>query len=100
MTQVRIYIYTIVRIKSILKKYEAEGGNAADCVIGNPDGESERELMLELTGLSEVIENAYVDRAPHKICKFVYDLSNAFNQFFIMKPKSLQSRMRIERRAI
>lgn len=75
-------LYTIVRIKSILKKYEAEGGNAADCVIGNPDGESERELMLELTGLSEVIENAYVDRAPHKICKFVYDLSNAFNHFY------------------
>lgn len=75
-------LYTIVRIKSILKKYEAEGGNAADCVIGKPDGESERELMLELTGLSEVIENAYVDRAPHKICKFVYDLSNAFNHFY------------------
>lgn len=75
-------LYTIVRIKSILKKYEAEGGNAADCIIGNPDGESERELMLELTGLSEVIENAYVDRAPHKICKFVYDLSNAFNHFY------------------
>lgn len=62
-------LYTIVRIKSILKKYEAEGGNAADCVIGNPDGESERELMLELTGLSEVIENAYVGSAQNmQIC--------------------------------
>lgn len=75
-------LYTIVRIKSILKKYEAEGGQPDGCVIGNPDGESETALFLELTKLSETIESAFAEKAPHKLCKFVYDLSNAFNRFY------------------
>ena len=75
-------LYTIVRIKSILKKYIADGGKTEDCIISNPSGESETSLMLELSKLSEVIETAFTETAPHKICKFVYDLSNAFNHFY------------------
>ena len=29
-----------------------------------------------------MIENAYEENAPHRICQFVYDLSNAFNRFY------------------
>ena len=75
-------LYTIVRIKSILKKYEAEGGNLDGLTVNNPDSESETSLMLELSKLSEVMENAFNETAPHRICKFVYDLSNAFNHFY------------------
>ena len=74
-------LYTIVRIKSILKKYEAEG-NVKECSIINPSSESETELMLALSNLSEVLEVAFNETAPHKICKYVYDLSNAFNHFY------------------
>lgn len=75
-------LYTIVRIKSILKKYEAEGGQLCGCVINNPEGESETALVLELTKLAETVEGAFAEKAPHKLCKFVYDLSNAFNRFY------------------
>ncbi|MGN0375733.1 MAG: arginine--tRNA ligase [Butyrivibrio sp.] len=75
-------LYTIVRIKSILKKYEAEGGVVNGCGIVNPASESETSLMLALSNLSEVIDSAFYETAPHKICKYVYDLSNAFNHFY------------------
>ena len=74
-------LYTIVRIKSILKKYEAEG-NVSECNIINPSSESETSLMLALSNLSDVMEVAFNETAPHKICKYVYDLSNAFNHFY------------------
>ena len=75
-------LYTIVRIKSILKKFEAEGGKTADCRVIKPESESELSLMLTLTGLSSVIAQSFEELAPHKICKFVYDLSNEFNHFY------------------
>lgn len=75
-------LYTIVRIKSILKKYEATGATVDGLKIVNPDNESGRSLMLELTKLSDVMDSAFADTAPHKICKFIYDLSNAFNHFY------------------
>ena len=75
-------LYTIVRIKSILKKYEAEGGMVQGLTINNPGSESETSLMLEISKLSDVIDTAFAETAPHKICKFVYDLSNAFNHFY------------------
>ncbi len=75
-------LYTIVRIKSILKRFEAEGGNARECKLINPATESEISLMLALANLSDVIESAFNETAPHKICKYIYDLSNAFNHFY------------------
>lgn len=75
-------LYTIVRIKSILKKYEENGAVVSGLKPVDPDNESGRSLMLELTKLSEVIDSAFAESAPHKICKFVYDLSNAFNHFY------------------
>ncbi len=75
-------LYTIVRIKSILKKYEAEGGTLEGIVINDPESESETVLFLELSKLSETLESAFAEKAPHKLCKFVYDLSNAFNRFY------------------
>lgn len=75
-------LYTIVRIKSILKKYEEQGGCADGAKIAAYGNESEKALMLELTRLSGVLENAYEELAPHKICAYIYDLANAFNKFY------------------
>lgn len=75
-------LYTIVRIKSIIKKFEAAGGNTGECRIIKPESESELSLMIILTGLSGVIDQAFEELAPHKICKFVYELSNGFNHFY------------------
>ena len=75
-------LYTIVRIKSILKKYEEQGGCADDAVITAYGNESDKALMLELTRLNGVLYNAYEELAPHKVCAYIYDLANAFNKFY------------------
>ena len=76
-------LYTIVRIKSILEKYKAESGNAdVNLPVINTDNGSQMQLMLEVAKFNEIIENAAEELAPHKICSYVYDLSNAFNRFY------------------
>ena len=75
-------LYTIVRIKSILRKYEEMGGTAGDGQITASTNESEKALQLELTKFNSVMETAYEESAPHKICAYIYDLANAFNKFY------------------
>lgn len=76
-------LYTIVRIKSILEKYKAESGNAdVNLPVINTDNGSQMQLMLEVAKFNEIIENVAEELAPHKICSYVYDLSNAFNRFY------------------
>lgn len=76
-------LYTIVRIKSILEKYIENGGdlNNTGAVLEAKD-ESQKSLMLEIAKFNEVMENACEELAPHKICAYIYDLSNAFNRFY------------------
>lgn len=75
-------LYTIVRIKSIIEKYKAEGGQVENLTVTNTDNGEQLQLMLEIAKVNEVIENAAKELAPHKICSYIYDLSNAFNRFY------------------
>lgn len=75
-------LYTIVRIKSILAKYAESGKDAAKCKMKKPQTQSEKALMLEVAKYNNVIETAFEELAPHKICAYIYDLSNAFNRFY------------------
>lgn len=75
-------LYTIVRIKSILAKYKENGGSLATIALADASGASEKELMLKLVGFNAVMENAYEETAPHKVCAYIYDLANAFNHFY------------------
>ena len=75
-------LYTMVRIKSILKKFEAEGGNVKEAMLGNPDSPAMKELMLLLTRFADAVESAAKDLSPNRICAYIYDLSNAFNSFY------------------
>lgn len=75
-------LYTIVRIKSILKKYEAEGKSAKEAKLDNPDSDAMKNLMLLLTRFADSVESAAADLAPNRICAYIYDLSNAFNSFY------------------
>ncbi|WWR15009.1 arginine--tRNA ligase [Lachnospiraceae bacterium JLR.KK008] len=75
-------LYTIARIKSILRKYEEQGGNLQEALLREAAGASEKALMMELTGFGAMMEAAYNELAPHKICAFIYSLANAFNHFY------------------
>ena len=76
-------LYTIVRTKSLLAKVAANNITIDDSVkIAAPDNKSETDVMLSLSKWSETIQAAFAEQAPHKICQFVYELSDAFNKFY------------------
>ena len=74
-------LYTSVRIKSILKKYTAKN-SLPDAPILGAHSASEKNLMLVLSRFNAMMENAYEEKAPHKICAYIYELANAFNGFY------------------
>lgn len=75
-------LYTIVRIKSILNRYVSEGGSLENGSILAPVNETQKNLMLELTRFGATVESAFEEKAPHKICAYIYEVSNAFNSFY------------------
>ena len=79
-------LYTMVRIKSILAKYKESGKEINFAALTeNTDREysgSETDLMLAATRFAETMEKAAEELAPHKICQYIYELSNAFNSFY------------------
>ena len=75
-------LYTIVRIKSILNKYAAEGEGLEGLTATAAGSDGEKALHLEAAKYNEVMAVAYEELAPHKICAYIYDLANAFNRFY------------------
>lgn len=75
-------LYTIVRIKSILNKYTAEGNKLDGLCIAGAKNDGEKALMLEAARYNDVMAVAYEELAPHKICAYIYDLANTFNRFY------------------
>lgn len=89
-------LYTTVRIKSILSRYVEDGGNLQDTELMKPSTESEKALMLEASKFNGVVVNAFEEKAPHKICSYIYELANAFNRFYhevkILAEENLQQK--------
>ena len=75
-------LYTIVRIKSILNKYQAQGGDLTRGRIPAAENDSQKALELVLARFNGVLENAFDELAPHKVCAYIYELANAFNKFY------------------
>lgn len=77
--------YMVVRIKSILEKYrELMGGSYTLVPVRPTSSETEKALQLELCRFGEVVETAFAETAPHRICQYMYDLSDAFNNFYLV----------------
>ncbi|MCQ2500345.1 MAG: arginine--tRNA ligase [Lachnospiraceae bacterium] len=75
-------LYTMVRIKSILARYTEGGGVLENGKILAPANGVEKDLMLKCARFNAVMENAFDEKAPHKICSYIYELSNDFNRFY------------------
>lgn len=78
-------LYTMVRIKSILSKYYGENPEKKVAAINasvRDYGEDERNLMLLTARFNDMLEHAYEEIAPHKICQYIYELADAFNSFY------------------
>lgn len=75
-------LYTIVRIKSILAKYQDQGGSLENLELAPAISPDEKALMMEIARFNTMMETAFAECAPHKICAYIYDLANAFNRFY------------------
>ena len=75
-------LYTIVRIKSILAKYQDQGGSLENLELAPAISPDEKALMMEIAKFNTMMETAFAECAPHKICAYIYDLANAFNRFY------------------
>jgi arginyl-tRNA synthetase len=72
--------YAAVRIKSILRRASAAG--FAPGSLLPPTVDTERDLMLELLRLPEVVGRAIDLRAPNHVAEFAFDLAGKFNRFY------------------
>ena len=75
-------LYTIVRIKSILAKYQDQGGGLENLELAPAISPDEKALMMEIAKFNTMMETAFTECAPHKVCAYIYDLANAFNRFY------------------
>ena len=77
-------LYTIVRMRSILQRYAEEPGakDPALLTAGEPAGAVEKKLMMDIAGFNAMMEGAFTDCAPHRLCAYIYQLSNDFNSFY------------------
>ncbi|MCR5657010.1 MAG: arginine--tRNA ligase [Butyrivibrio sp.] len=75
-------LYTMVRIKSILARYEKEGGDVKGALLRNAESADEKNLMLLLTRFTDSVESAARDLMPNRVCAYIYELSNALNSFY------------------
>ncbi|MCR5720336.1 MAG: arginine--tRNA ligase [Lachnospiraceae bacterium] len=75
-------LYTMVRIKSIMAKYDQSGKNSFEAKLKVPVTETEKQLMLLLAAFNTMMEGAVNELAPHRVCAYIYDVANAFNRFY------------------
>lgn len=73
-----------------------EGKNPNEGTILEAVNDSEKNLMLELSKFNSVIAPAFEEKAPHKICSYIYDLAKHLTAF-IMKLKFLANLMKNRR---
>ena len=75
--------YTYARIRSILRKAEAEGITSPASLEANmPLNEKEIELIQKIGEFGAAVEQAGKDYSPSGIANYCYELTKAFNQFY------------------
>ena len=75
--------YTYARIRSILRKAEAEGIVIPASLEANmPLNEKEIELIQKIGEFGAAVEQAGKDYSPSGIANYCYELTKAFNQFY------------------
>jgi arginyl-tRNA synthetase len=81
-------LYAAVRVKSLLRRAEADGNKAGDIVIGH---DAERALVLQLDHFATACLQAREKRMPHVLCEHLYNLAQAFSSFYAALPIAAES---------
>ena len=84
-------LYTMSRIKSILRKYlgAADGDYSPvdmkaleGCRLGAPDSAHAKDIMRDIVMFPHMVDDAFNERAPHKVCSYLFGLANDVNSFY------------------
>ncbi len=82
-------LYAAVRIKSLLRKAEAQGDKLGGDKLGGdtpgeiiPTAATERDLAMMLGAMPDAVIGAYDDLAPNRIADFAYTLGQTFSSFY------------------
>ena len=73
-------LYTTVRTKSILRKAEERGLKSGNLLP--PETDADRDVMLKLAELPDVLRRAWDGRAPNHLCEYGFSLATVFNRFY------------------
>lgn len=76
-------LYQAVRVKSLLRKAEAEGARAGPIAVADP---AERELVLLLDAFDHALAEAYDKKAPNFLADHAFKLAQAFSRFYAACP--------------
>ncbi|MGZ3402424.1 MAG: arginine--tRNA ligase [Phenylobacterium sp.] len=76
-------LYQAVRVKSLLRRAEAEQAQAGPIAVAEP---AERELVLTLDAFETALAEAYDKKAPNAVAEHAYRLSQAFSKFYAACP--------------
>ena len=71
-------LYSTVRMSSLLKKAE----NINTKKYNKISTKEERDIILNLLNLSNVLEKSYKSRTLNEICEYLYKLTNSYNAFY------------------
>lgn len=75
--------YTYARIRSILRKAEAEGITLPTALTDNmPLNDKEKDLVQKMNDFGAAVEQAGKDYSPSGIANYCYELTKEFNQFY------------------
>ncbi len=72
--------YTVVRITSLLAKAKDAGAHPGK--LAPPQSDTERELLLKLFSVGDVLIRAFEDKTPNAICEVMFDIAGLFNRFY------------------
>ena len=89
-------MYAYARIKSILRKDEAQGFNPSIQSISEPE---ERLLLLKILQLDEIVQAVANECFPNQLCNYLYELAGLFMRFYeacpILKANETVKRSRL-----
>jgi arginyl-tRNA synthetase len=78
--------YALVRIRSLFRKLEQQGGSAPRADSIRIQHDRERALALSISGFEGAVEAVASSLEPHKLCGFLFELAGAFSAFWVECP--------------
>ncbi len=74
-------LYSMVRAKKVLEKLDV-GRTSDEGELSEEERKFERSLSKKIVQYGEVLNTAILEKAPYKICTYLYELAQEFSRFY------------------